>query len=109
ILLEAEAEGVAPEERLVVIGAARVEAEIAPEGAHVAQLWPGHRPGRLCERRKMLLHERMTGYGAERLGCADHELAVLLLDAAQLADLLQRDQVLRREQPVLHVRHQVRA
>src|SRR6185312_9372194 len=42
-LLQAEIERLPPAFRLVVIVAARIEAEIAAERAHLAQLWRGDR------------------------------------------------------------------
>ena len=52
ILLQAEAQRLPPELRLVVVGAAGVEADVAAQGARVAKLRPRHAARSLCECRK---------------------------------------------------------
>ena len=71
--LHAVALGRAPEERLVVPVAARVEAEVAADRAHVAQLRRRDRAGGLRERRVLRHHRRMRGDLGERRAGADAE------------------------------------
>src|SRR5690606_3394604 len=59
VLLEAEAQRLTPEVRLIVVRAARVEAEIAPDRAHVAELRPRDEACGACERGRVLADERM--------------------------------------------------
>jgi len=50
VLLEAVAQGLPPELRLVVVRAPGVQAQVPAQGSHVAQLGPGHVAGRVGQR-----------------------------------------------------------
>src|SRR5688572_27591868 len=89
VLLEAEAERVAPEVRLVVVRTARVEAEIAADRAHVAKLRTRDRAGRQGQRLRMLAYERVARETGQRFGRADHQLPLFNPHAVQLGYLLQ--------------------
>src|SRR5271166_140871 len=65
ILLQAETATLAPQQRLVVPQAARVEAEIAADRTHVAQHRRGNRFRRLVQHRVVFGNERRVLNGAE--------------------------------------------
>src|SRR5208337_2325695 len=65
IFLQAEAATLAPQQRLVVPQAARVEAEIAADGSHVAQHRRGNCPRRFIKHGVVFADERRVLDGAE--------------------------------------------
>src|SRR5687768_11874952 len=84
VFLQAEAECIAPEIRLVVVRAARVQAEIATDRAHVPQLRTGYGTGRLRQRARVFAHERVERNVGQRFPGADDQLVMRRGNAAQL-------------------------
>ena len=101
VFLQAEVDRLAPLVGLVVVGAARVEAQVAAERAHVAQVWRRDLSCRLAKRSRRLL--ALDHFGQRQAGA---EGAVQFF---QLVDLPERDQHLRRLMAALHVRQQIGA
>ena len=95
--LEAMVVGGAPPFALIVEDAARVEAEIAADRAHVAMRRPGDGAGRLRHHRIMPHHLRMRGKLGQRDRGADLERVRVGLDGAQLRDVVDVDQRRRRD------------
>src|SRR5947208_1479461 len=60
VLLEAESQRRTPEVGLIVVGAARVEAQVPAQRTHVAQLRPGHQPRGPGERREVAPYALVT-------------------------------------------------
>ena len=111
VLLQAIPERAPPELGLVVVGAAGVEAHVAADRPHVAQLRARDEPRRVREPGKVPPHERIGRNVGERLERTDLEVGARWAqgDASHRGDAVQRDNMSGREQAVLHVRHQVRA
>src|SRR5207253_9829816 len=104
--LHAEPLGRAPEERLVVPVAARVEADVPADGAHVAKLRSAHELRGLGEGRKLVTNTRVARDGREGRAGADVEVAVLLY-AGGVAHAAERDEQPGRELSPFHVRAEI--
>jgi hypothetical protein len=123
VLLEAKAQGLAPEVGLVVPLAAGVEQDVASERAHGPQLGARDQSRRLSQGGRARGDELARGDLRQGRHRADPEparvrraavvvVAVVIIaerHAAQLRKPLQRHQHLRREELVLHVGQEVRA
>src|ERR1700686_852753 len=101
--------GVAPPFALIVENAARVEREIAADGAHIAVGRAGDMGRGLRHDRIMLCHIGMRGDLGERGRGADLEHPRLGFDAAQLGDAVDVDQHRRRDDPAPDVDHEIGA
>ncbi len=110
VFFHAVAQRFAPVEVLVVIIAARIDADVAADGAHVAQLRRGNRRCGGRESGIAAAHDVVFGDRRERGERAERQAAdVVVADEAQVGDRPQADQHFGREQALLHVRVQVGA
>ncbi len=80
VLLQAEPERPPPEVALVVVRAAGIEAQVAAQGAGVAELGARHVGRRVGQRRRPLTDQRMPGDRGERLSGPHLHRAVPELD-----------------------------
>ncbi len=109
VFLQAEAAGLAPEVALVVVAAARVQAQVAPQRAHAADGGARHHAGGLGQDGRVRVHQRVRrqlGDGGQR---AEDQGVALARDAAQPRHGLQVDDVPGLGQALAQVHHQVRA
>ncbi len=101
--------GVAPPFALIVENAARVEAKIAADRAHIALGRPGDMAGSLRHDRIMFDRLRMRGDFGELCRGADLELARIGRDGAQLVDAVDIDQHRRGDDAAPDVHHEIGA
>src|SRR6185503_819033 len=90
--LEAVIDGAAPPFALVIEDAARIEAQIAADRAHVAVGWAGNRSCGLCDRGEFARHARMACELRQGHGRADFEALLVDRDLAHLVDAVHVDQ-----------------
>ena len=104
VLFHAVTERFAPIEVLVVVVAARVEADVAADRTHVAKLWCRDHGGGLGQRGVPGLHDPALGDVGQRGERADLKSGAFVeADVAQTGDRAQADQHLGREETLLHV------
>ena len=109
ILLQAVPERAAPELGLVVVGAAGVQADVAAQGPHVAQLGSRHLPGGRGQRREPAPHLGTSRHRGQRLRSPDHQGAALSPEPPHPGYPPERDQVVGGEEPMLHVGDEIGA
>ena len=108
VLLQAVPEGLPPEVGLVVPLAARVEHDVATEGAHGPELRSGDQGGGLGQSRCAGLYVLVRSEGLEGDRGSDPETTALdRRDAPEGLHVCEGDDDLGLEQPVLHVRDQI--
>ena len=108
VLLHAEVDRLAPVLVLVVVVAARVQAQVAAQRAHVAQMRRGHLRRRLPQPAVVFAHRARADDFGQREPGAQRE-AGSVRDLLQSLDPAQRDQRRRRLLAPLHVGQQVGA
>jgi hypothetical protein len=87
ILLEAEAQRLAPEVRLVVIRAARVETQVAAQRAHVTELRTGDQRRGTRQRGEVTQHDRVARQPAQGDERPEVQSILILADEVQLLHL----------------------
>src|SRR5262245_61147055 len=101
----------APKVRLVVVRATRFQTEVSSDGPLVSDLGCSDQSGGGRERREAPSHQAVLGNRGEAFCGADRKVRDLRfiddLEPAQLWNLLESDQRMRREEAVLHIRHQI--
>src|SRR5580658_942540 len=107
--LEAMIVGLSPPFALVVVDAARVEAEIAADGAHLALRRAGDRRRSLGQHPILRPHLRMSGKLGQGHGRTDAERVALGLDAAQLGDAGEIDEDRRCDDAAAEIDDEIRA
>lgn len=106
-LLQTAAQRTSPEAGLIDVAAARIETDVSPQRAHATVVRAADRRSRLREPRGDLAHHPAGLQRVQRGTGAEHQDAVLDTDVPQGRDALDRDEVPRGEQPLLHVRKQI--
>jgi len=110
ILLYAEAARFAPSKRLVVPETASVKTNVAADRTHIAQDWRGHSSDRFPQNRKTAANKLRIFYGTERNQRTDlGPMSRNGTDRLKLFDATNVEQILWREQPLLHRGHQIGA
>ena len=110
ILLNAEPATLAPGQRLVIPKAARVEADISAECAHIAQHWRCHGRRSFGEHGEVLAKVLRFLDRAERGERSDFDRSAgLWADSAQLGDAAQIEHITRLKQLLPHRWNQVGA
>ncbi len=109
ILLQAKTERLAPKIGLVVIDAARIEAEVPAQRPHLPQLRTRNLGGCLGQAGQVTADARVACNLSQGTHRADRQDIPFEADPIQSCDRAEAHQVRGGEQPVLHIRNQVRS
>src|SRR5581483_2353487 len=110
IFLDAEPTRLSPCERLVVPEAARVEADVSPDCAHVAQHGRGDR-GRSFGQHRIMLPQKLRMLDVGKRGkCANlNGVSVLRTNSLQAGNMADIEQIFRLEELLPHGRNEIGA